>query len=215
MSMLEKLAANMVGRLRATPTTDVALERVTLPSPQTSGGMPLFDALSVRHSERRFTANPLSLDDLSGLLWAADGVNRRDTGGRTAPSAMNAREVFLYAALETGLYSYDPDRHALDLVQPLDARRLTGYQDFVDTAPLELIYVVDHSHGLLIPKAMRSVYAAASAGAMAQNVYLYCAARGLATVVRGWFDRQGLAAALALGGRQEVLLAQTVGYPAR
>jgi nitroreductase len=109
----------------------------------------------------------------------------------------------------------DPDRHALDLVQAVDARRLTGFQDFVDTAPLELLYVADHSHGLLIPQALRGGYAAASAGAMAQNVYLYCAARGLATVVRGWFDRKTLAAALSLGEKEEVLLAQTVGYPSR
>lgn len=215
MSTLAKLAANMVSRLKPTLTTDIALERVTLPVPQTSGGMPLLDALRGRHSERSFRPDPLSLEDLSGLLWAADGVNRCDSGGRTAPSAMNAREVRLYAALESGLYAYEPERHALDLVLAADARRLTGFQDFVDSAPLDLIYVANHSHGLLIPQALRGVYAAASAGAMAQNVYLYCAARGLATVVRGWLDRQAVSEALSLSAKQEVLLAQTVGYPAR
>jgi SagB-type dehydrogenase family enzyme len=151
---------------------------------------------------------------LSNLLWAAYGINRPETGGRTAPSALNAQEIDVYVALPRGLYLYDAKAHALRLVKECDARRVTGYQDFVDHAPLDLIYVADHAHTDRVPAQLRRVYAAASAGAIAQNVYLFCAANGLATVVRGWFDRKALTAALGLGNDEEVVLTQTVGFAA-
>jgi hypothetical protein len=91
---------------------------------------------------------------------------------------------------------------------------VTGYQDFVDTAPLDLIYVADHTRMKLIPAAQRESYASAAAGAMAQNVYLYCASAGLSTVIRAWIDRQALAQAMSLGTDQQILLSQTVGASA-
>jgi nitroreductase len=112
------------------------------------------------------------------------------------------------------VYIYDARAHRLCLCAEVDARRVTGYQDFVDSAPLDLVYVADFAHTQAIPSGQRQVYAAASAGAIAQNVYLFCATNGLATVVRGWFDRRALAEALSLGSHESVLLTQTVGYPA-
>ena len=87
------------------------------------------------------------------------------------------------------------------------------YQDFVDAAPLDLVYVADHTRMHLVPAALREAYAYAAAGAMAQNVYLYCASAGLATVIRAWFDRDALTKAMGLGTDQQLLLAQTVGQP--
>jgi SagB-type dehydrogenase family enzyme len=150
---------------------------------------------------------------LSDLLWAAAGVNRSLLGGRTAPSAMNAQEVTLYVALPEGLYRYEPLPHALQLVDATDVRRVTGYQDFVDSAPLEVIYVADHARMKLVPAAQRESYASVAAGAMAQNVYLYCASAGLATVIRAWIDRHALSQAMGLDTDQQILLAQTVGRP--
>jgi nitroreductase len=187
---------------------------MALPPPQTRGGAPLLDALARRRSSRAFSNEPLSDALLSSLLWSAFGVNRPGDGGRTAPSALGAKEVDLYAALPGGLYLYDADAHALALVAAVDARRVTGYQDFVDDAPLDLVYVADHSHVAPVPAAQRLAYSAACAGAIAQNVYLYCASEGLATVVRGWFDRGALGEALKLGKDEHVLLAQTVGRAA-
>jgi nitroreductase len=92
-------------------------------------------------------------------------------------------------------------------------RRVTGYQDFVDSAPLDLIFVADHARMKLVPAAARESYASVAAGAMAQNVYLFCASVGLATVVRAWFDRQALTQAMGLGTDHQILLTQTVGYP--
>lgn len=168
-------------------------------------------ALAQRQSERAFKPDPLPPQVLSNLLWAAFGINRTGSGGRTAPSALNAQEIDVYAALAGGLYIYEPKQHSLQLVSRVDARRVTGFQDFVDDAPLDLIYVADSEHLAAIPRERRLVYSGASAGAIAQNVYLYCASVGLATVVRGWFDAKSLAAALSLGKHEQVVLAQTVG----
>jgi SagB-type dehydrogenase family enzyme len=176
--------------------------------------MPLLEAIAARRSGRQFRRDPVPLEVLSNLLWAADGINRPETTGRTAPSALNAQEIAVYVALASGVYVYEPQAHVLHRVAEVDARRVTGYQEFVDEAPVELVLVADQGHNRLVPSSLRRVYAAVSAGAICQNVYLFCASAGLATVVRGWFDRQALAEALALRRGQDIVLAQTVGYPA-
>jgi nitroreductase len=173
--------------------------------------MPLMSALSSRHSLCEFAPEPLRDQTLSDLLWAAGGIDRHDVDGRTAPSAMNAQEVLLYAAMPQGLFLYEPKPHALRLVVASDVRRVTGNQDFVDTAPLDLGFVADHSRMKLVPVAQREAYAHATAGAMAQNVYLYCASEGLAAVIRAWFDREALARAMGLETDHQLLLSQTVG----
>lgn len=215
MNTLTKLALGLMGQLKAQPASGDASATRKLPKPRQSGGMPLLQALRRRESRREFNPRALPAPTLSELLWAAAGINRPKLGGRTAPSAMNSQEVTLYAALAEGLYRYEPVSHRLQLVSATDVRRVTGYQDFVDTAPLDLVYVADHATMKLVPAAQREAYAFAAAGAMAQNVYLYCASEGLATVIRAWFDRGALSHAMGLGADQQLLLAQTVGLPAR
>lgn len=209
--MLTKLFESFIGQYKA----DRALQRskgtLELPPPECEGGEPLMRALSRRHSEREFQPTKLSLQILSNLLWAAFGINRPESGDRTAPSALNAQEIDVYAALADGLYIYSAKPHRLELVAAVDARPITGYQDFVDHAPLDLIYVADLAHAAAGTERER-VYAAISAGAITQNVYLYCASAGLATVARALFDRKALAKTLRLGEHEEILLTQTVGY---
>lgn len=212
MSTLEKLVLGMMGRLRPRPSRGNVESGIALPPPQRDGGMPLMEALSKRHSSRAFASRELPLPLLSSLLWAAYGVNR-EHGERTAPSALNAQEVDLYVALPSGAYLYNAAAHALDLVTANDVRRVTGYQDFVDEAPLDLVFVADHSRMKLVPVGQRESYAAAAAGAICQNVYLFAAGNGLATVIRAWIDRNAIADALGLSHDQQVLLSQTVGYP--
>ena len=214
MSTLAKVALGFIGQLKpARATTRAAAPAISLPRPDTRGGLPLMQALAHRHSSRSFARDPLPQQVLSNLLWAAFGINRVEHQGRTAPSAIGAQEIDIYAALPGGLYVYDPLAHSIALVAAVDARRVTGYQDFVDEAPIDLIYVADHAHLGVVPAERRQAYSAVCAGAIAQNVYLYCASEGLATVVRGWFDHAALARALGLGAEEHVLLAQTVGYP--
>ncbi|NYG31553.1 SagB/ThcOx family dehydrogenase [Sphaerotilus montanus] len=208
MNTLTKLALGLMGQIRPRPARGAsAPHRVLLP-PTQDGGMSLMEALRKRQSQREFAT-----DALTEQLWAAGGINRPAPGGRTVPSAMNAQELCLYVALPQGLFRYEPGTHALERLSASDVRAVTGYQDFVDLAALDLIYVADHARMALVPAARREAYAFAAAGAAAQNVYLVCASAGLATVVRAWFDRDALSGAMGLGNDEQLLLAQTVGVP--
>ena len=212
MSTLTKFALGMMGQLRPEPAQGDSATSIVLPSVDKHGGLPLMEALAKRHSSREFARDALPLPLLSGLLWAAYGANRSE-GGRTAPSALNAQEIDVFVALPSGTYRYDAAAHELCLVAASDLRRVTGYQDFVDKAPLDLVYVADHSRMNRVPVGQRTSYASVAAGAIAQNVYLFSAGNGLATVIRAWIDRNAIANALGLTHDQEVLLSQTVGYP--
>lgn len=212
MHTMTKLVLGTMGKLRPRPAHGTAAAILELPSPQRSGGTGLMQALAERRSMRAFAPAPLPLPLLSNLLWAAFGVNRPD-GGRTAPSALNAQEVEVFVALPQGAYRYDAGTHALQLVAGQDLRRVTGYQDFVDEAPLDLVYVAHHPRLAAVPVAQREAYAHVAAGAIAQNVYLFAAANGLATVLRAWIDRDAIGDALGLSHDHQVLLSQTVGYP--
>lgn len=213
MNILTKMALGLMGQMKPKPVLEGAATALTLPAPTQEGGVPLMEALHRRHSARAFQDQALPEQLLSDLLWAAYGINRPELGGRTAPSALNAQEVDVYVALATGTYRYEAQPHALSLVTASDVRRVTGYQDFVDKAPLDLIFVANHSRMSMVPAAQRHVFAAVAAGAIAQNVYLFAASSGLATVIRAWIDRSALSKALDLSADHEVLLSQTVGYP--
>ncbi|MBS1818905.1 MAG: nitroreductase family protein [Acidobacteria bacterium] len=212
MTTAGKLVLGMMGRLRPKPSASEGPTSIALPAVDPHGGMPLMEALAARRSSRDFAPDALPLDVLSGLLWAGFGVNRPD-GGRTAPTAINAQEIDVYVALPTGAYLYDAAHNALARVTSSDVRRVTGYQDFVDEAPLDLVYVSDHARMRMVPAAQRQLYSAAAAGAICENVYLYAAAHGLRTVIRAWIDRHAIAEALGLTHDQDVLFSQTVGYP--
>jgi SagB-type dehydrogenase family enzyme len=183
---------------------------ISLPSPDRTGGKPLMQVLSERQSSREFGEGKLSDQQLSNLLWAAFGVNRPD-GRRTAPSARNWQEISLYLCMEDGVYLYDAQKHALQKLLDLDLRKLTGMQPFVEKAPLNIVYVADMTKVGTKPADDASIYLGADCGFIAQNVYLYCASEGLATVVRGLVNREELAPALRLQATQRIILAQTVG----
>lgn len=185
--------------------------QIDLPRPDLRSGMPLMAALSFRCSTREFSGESLTPQALGELLWAADGINRGITGGHTAPSAHAFNEIDIYVALPSGVYRYDAPEHRLVLKHAIDARNMTGYQDFVGTAPLDLVYVVRTSKLLDMPPQQRDVFSAVAAGAIAQNVSLYCASAGLGTVVRGWINHRLLADALRLNEDELPILAQTVG----
>ena len=190
------------------------LKDIALPAPRMEGGKPLMQALKERQSSRAFSDRELSLQVMSDLLWAAAGINRADTGKRTAPSARNWQEIDVYAVMTDGVYLYDAKANVLKAVMPGDLRKATGMQDFVAIAPLNLLYVADVTKMADSRPEDRALYSSADAGFIAENVYLFCASEGLATVVRGSVDRDALAAALKFPENKKVILAQTVGYPA-
>jgi SagB-type dehydrogenase family enzyme len=184
-----------------------------LPPPQTDIGKPLMQVLKLRQSSRSFDSKPLPMQEISNVLWAANGINRPESGKRTAPSAMNWQEVDIYVVLKEGAYLFDAQSHSLDPIVAKDLREATGRQAFTKDAPLNLVYVSDRARMSRSNEEERALWGAADVGFVAQNVYLYCASQGLAVVVRGMVDREALTQALKLRPEQKIILAQTIGYP--
>ena len=189
------------------------LKPVQLPTPQMEGGRPLMEVLKDRHSSRDFSTENLVPQELSNLLWAAFGINRPNLGKRTAPSARGYYEIEVYVALADGLYLYDAKANRLEPISGKDLRGATGLQPFVKEAPVNLVYVANYSRMGSYSPQQKDFYSACNTGFIAENVYLYCASAGLATVVRGWMDKPALAKEMRLGPDQKIILAQSVGYP--
>jgi len=186
---------------------------VLLPAPHKEGGKPLMQALKDRQSTRAFSAKKLPVQVVANLLWAAAGISRPDSGKLTAPTARNWQEIEVYAIMEDGAYFYDAKTNSLKAVVKGDLRTLTGPQTFVAAAPLNLVFVADTTKMKGASLEDQALYMATDTGFISQNIYLFCASEGLATVVRGMVDRTVLAEALKLPAHKKIVLAQTVGYP--
>ena len=188
-------------------------ERIELKTPDPKMGLTINEALAARSSSRDFSPEMLSLEELSGVLWAAAGVNRED-GHLTAPSAMALYPIRVYAFLPEGVYRYDSKANVLNRVIEGDRRELTAMQDFAYTAPLNLVYVADYSvyADRNQPVDRIRFWCAADAGGYTENVNLYAAGNGLKAITRGSFKEEALLELLGLDPAQYgVILAQTVG----
>ncbi len=188
------------------------LKPIDLPKPQTDGGRPFMQVLKDRKSVREFSPAKLSDQHLANLLWAAFGINRPD-GHRTAPSAMNAQEMDVYVATTEGLYLYDARAQQLKPVLAGDLRARINGQDYVKVAPVTLVYVADFARMTKARAEEKDFYSAADTGFISQNVYLYCASEGLATVVFGLGDRDRVAQVMKLRPDQKPVLGEAVGLP--
>jgi SagB-type dehydrogenase family enzyme len=195
------------------------LTPIKLLPPDMKGGKSLMQSLQERKTSRSFSTKKLPLEVLSNLLWSACGINRPDSGKRTAPSASNRQEIDVYVAMEEGLNLYNVKAHVLEPVLKNDLRKNTTTfpqpsRSSVEGAPLQLIYVADYSKmSVYTNDEEKKFYSAADTGFIAQNVYLYCASVGLATLVRGLVDREALAKDMKLRDKQKITLVQAVGYP--
>ncbi|MEG1585685.1 MAG: SagB/ThcOx family dehydrogenase [Bacteroidales bacterium] len=189
------------------PMTLTQFDTIRLVSPDLTKSVSLMTALKNRRSDRDFTKENLSLQQLSEVLWAANGLNRaNDTLRTTAPSARALYPVQIYAALKNGIYKYNNRKHLLEPVLEGNYMEATGIQSFVTDAPLNLIYIAD------LAKHNNLQIASIDAGHNSQNVYLYCAAEGLKVVVRGSVEIPALLNLLRLDTeRFQFIMAQTVG----
>lgn len=187
---------------------------VVLPPPKTTGGKPLMEALQARRSTREFADRELEPQMLSNLLWAAWGVNRSQSGLRTAPSSGESMDIDLYVAMADGVWIYDPKAHAIAQLIPDDVRgETTTGQAYVKTAALNLVYVSDAARMRNPSPAARALAGIADSAVIGQNVYLFCASEGLACVLRSSVPGPQLARRLQLKPTQAIYLAQSVGYP--
>jgi len=190
------------------------LRDIKLNEPNKSRGSAFMKALSDRKSIREYDTRDLSFQDLSDLLWAANGVNRTETGMRTAPSAMNRQEIDVYVINKDGAYLYDATNHILKGVTAGDFRKAVAVsQDFAATAPV-CIVLVANLEKLGDPASENTrLTAAMDGGIVNQNINIFCAAVGLATVPRGTMDKAELKIALKLSDTQLLILNNPVGYP--
>lgn len=197
--MLKKLfSALAVAFCLAAPAS--AQENVKkLPAPQTSSGVSLMEAVQKRHSAREFSAEKIDDQTLSDILYVAWGISH--DGKRTIPTSMNKQNLAVYAVMPNGAWLYDAAGNRLLQVTSDDLRPLFDRQDYMKDAQLTLVFTgTDPRNSPL------------HAGSAYQNVGLYAASRGLNNVVRGWFDRDGVAKALNLKP-DEVIISQTLGWP--
>lgn len=196
------------------PAILLADETVFLPEARTNK-IPILKTIKARGSQRAFTKQKLTHQTLAEILWSAYGINRPESGKRTAPSSNNKQEIDIYAVMKKGTFLYNAHKHSLIKVSDKDLRALTGKQEFPAHAQLNIVYVLDYSRTPTSPRKRAKEVGAVAVGAIAQNVYLYCAAEGLGTVFRGWIDKEALAKAMNLGEHQYIVGAQSVGYPAQ
>ncbi|MFC5581124.1 nitroreductase family protein [Rhodanobacter terrae] len=190
-----------------------ASQAIVLPPVRTHGGLLLIDALRLRHSTREYDSRALPTRLLSELLWAAYGINRIETGDRTAPYWRHVMVIDVYVAMTDGVWIYAPERHELLPYLATDIRATTGLQEFVGEAPVELIYVAHGDRMRDVVAEDRRLFASVDAAFIGQNVYLFCASEGLGTVFRGAFDQKKLTDALKLDDQRFVTFVQTVGRP--
>jgi len=190
--------------------TGLSAQDIALPKPRTTGGKPLMEALSLRATNRNIAERPLSLEHLSNLLWAATGINRPD-GRMTAPTASNNQEIDVYVFLPQGVYLYDVKEHSLIFKLAGDHRAATAGRG--TPSGVLLVYVADYGRMGRYDDAAKEFYSATDTGFISQNVYLYCASEGLATVVLGQVNRPAVVELLNITNGK-VILAQPVGYPA-
>jgi SagB-type dehydrogenase family enzyme len=185
---------------------------ISLPAPVKTGGKPLMDALNLRSSARDYSNKMLTNQEISDLLWAANGINRPESGKKTAPTAMNWQDLEVYVCLPEGIYLYMPKENILKMIKEGNFMKDCGKQNFVDDAPINLIFVSDLGKMKIVKNEDKLLYAGIHAGAVSQNVYLYCASVGLNTVTRRYMDIEKLSKIMELPADQVIVLSQTVGY---
>jgi hypothetical protein len=206
----------------------VELETITLNEANKKRGLPFMETLSVRASAREWSDRDLSLQDISDLLWAANGINRPDEKKSTAPSAQNAHDVDIYVFMKDGVYLYDAGDHALEPVLTGDFRSqimMTPPPRPKDAGgpppppppppsnpPIEIILVSDVSRFKFGPPELKPEWGAIDAGIVSQNISLFCAATGLVTRPRASMDKGKIKNLLKLSDTQHVFLDHPVGY---
>lgn len=198
---------------QTTKTMDSETIQLTIPE---GNGATLLDALKNRASVRTYKDEGLTLEQLSGVLWAAAGQNRTD-GRLTAPSALALYPIRVYAVIDNGIYLYHSKEHKLTLVKKGDFKQLTGLQDFVYTAPLNILYIADleaYAERLgNMPEEDKLRLCSLDAAGYCQNANLWAAANGMGSITRGGAKGDEFLKTIGAPETCRFILAQTVGIP--
>lgn len=195
------------------------MNTIRLSQPILDQGLTVKQAMMRRHSTREFFSKPLSLDTLSEVFWAAYGVNRTE-GKRTVPSAMGLYPLEIYGFTAEGVYKYNPESHTLTKVTDKDLRAKSGSQEFVAGAPLDLVIYTDYKKFVTgnpdidnMVKGQEDRISLLDAGAVTENIYLYCSSEQINVVERAMVDEKALSEALGLSSSRHFIVAMSIGYP--
>ena len=194
MKTIVKIGIMLIAMAIAIPVISDSFQNIILKAPDKKGGLSIMESLWKRKSVRSFSDKKLSDQMLANLLWAANGINRPSENKRTAPTARNKQEIKLYAATEAGTYFYNAQKNVLEALTKGDVRPIK--------APIVLIIVAEEAGD----------YANMDGGIVSQNISLFCAGNGLATVPRASMDKSELTKALKLGKKEILILNHPVGY---
>ena len=191
----------------------VSAQTVSLPAPQIENGPAVLGIMAQRQSAAAFDSRALADQDLANLLWGAMGQNR-ENGKLTAPSASNKQEVRLFVFTENGVSEYLPHGHELKKVVDGDHRDLVAaHQDFVKTAPVSIVLVMDmDKFGGTEPRQVS--IATVDAGIVCENINVTAAGLGLAARPRGSMKSEAISELLGLNANQIPIMNNVIGYPA-
>jgi SagB-type dehydrogenase family enzyme len=193
-----------------------ARKQVKLPDPKLVGKMTLEESLARRRSERSFLPNELTLEQISQLLWAAQGITEKNWGFRTAPSSGALYPLTIYVAKKDGVFQYIPDGHKLVEVSTEDKRaslvRASLGQSYIAEAPLVLVVAGNFriSEAKYGQRAYR--YMSMEIGHVGQNILLQAVAMGLVGVGIGAFWDDVVAKSLELPETQDPFYVIPIGY---
>lgn len=209
---MKNIVFSIIALIYSTLAICQELQPIKLLPPQTEKGKSLMKALEGRRTTREYSDRAMSLQDISNVLWAANGINRAKELKHTAPTAVNWQEIDIYVILGKGVYLYDPHDSTIYPVAKGDFREKAGTQEYVKSAPLNLVLVADYTKMKSAEEAKKESYASADAAFIAENVYLFCAAFDMGCVVRASVDFEKLAPILKLRPEQKIVFGQTIGY---
>lgn len=196
---------------------------VTLPQPRLKGGMSVEEAIKMRRSLRDFKDDPLSLEQVSQLVWAGQGIT--EGFKRAAPSAGATYPLTLYVVvgekgvqgLDSGVYEYKPEAHALVLVKTGDVRKEVAQaclgQTFIQEAPIAIVIAAEYERTTIHYGERGIRYVHMEAGHAGENICLQAVALGLGTVVVGAFTDEDVQQVLGLPEERTPLYVMPVGYP--
>lgn len=187
---------------------------IKLNSPAKKGGTSVMEDFASRESNVSYIEKELDLNDLSNLLWAANGINR-ENGKKTAPSAQNSQDIDIYVALPKAVYKYDASNNNLELVSEGDFRSLAGGKKGDPLPPCVLYLTADQSKyktSAYNTVEHRTNMGKVDAGIVSQNISIFCSGMGLGTKPRAQMNREELTKALKLNENQSLILNHPIGY---
>ena len=204
----------LIAALAFASLVNINAQDIKLNEPVKTGGISIMEAFAKRQSSSEFADKELSIQDLSNLLWAANGINR-ENGKKTAPSAQNSQDIDVYVALPNAVYKFDAQANNLILISEGDYRGLAGGKKDNPLPPSILYIVADASK--YKPSAYNSIehitdMNKVDAGIVSQNISIFCSGMGLGTKPRAQMNHAELKKVLKLSDSQTLMLNHPVGY---